>query len=192
MVSSPRFDLNSIYSLPSNSNGDEFAILDRSLGPRSSEYIYELAASLGIQHDSLLADAGCGTGKHCHELAGRFGCQVIGFDLAMPSLRGADQSPSSDRVQLVQGSIERIPLRDASVDLLWCRDMLVHVLDLDGALCECSRILRPRGKMLLYTTLETDLLEPREAERLSPPLAIQPVRPDSPQRSFGSAGSPLP
>ena len=106
----------------------------------------------------------------------------------MPSLRGADQSPSSDRVQLVQGSIERIPLRDASVDLLWCRDMLVHVLDLDGALCECSRILRPRGKMLLYTTLETDLLEPREAERLYRPLAIQPVRRDSLERSFVSAG----
>jgi ubiquinone/menaquinone biosynthesis C-methylase UbiE len=188
MVSSPQFDLNSIYSLLFKTHSDEFAILDRSLGPRSWEYIYELAAGLGIQHDSLLADAGCGTGKHCHELADRFGCRVIGFDLVSSSLRGADQPPSSDRVQLLEASIEDIPLRDASVDFVWCRDMLVHVPDLDIALCECSRILHPRGKMLLYTSLETELMEPHEAERLYRPLAIRPVRRYPLERSFASAG----
>ena len=182
------FDLNSIYSLLMKSHSDEFALLDRSLAPRSWEYVFDLADGLGIERGSLVADVGCGTGKYCYELAGRFGCRAIGFDLAFSSLRAADRPPSSDRVQLVQASIERLPLPDASVDFVWCRDMLVHVLDLDHALSECSRILRASGKMLVYTTSETDLMEPREAERLYRPLAIRPLRRDSLERSFVSAG----
>src|SRR5258708_24125354 len=66
--------------------------------------------------------------------------------------------------------------------------MMVHVSDLDGAVCECFRILRPRGKTLLYTTLETNLMEPRDAERLYRPLAIRLVRHESLERSFISTG----
>ena len=66
--------------------------------------------------------------------------------------------------------------------------MLVHIPDIDSAFRECACILRPRGKMLLYTTMETELLEPLEAERLYKPLAIRPVRRPELEQSFAAAG----
>lgn len=181
-------DLNEIYSFLWTVHGDDFAILDRSLDPRSWEYVFQLAASAGVRQDSFVADVGCGRGTHCFELASRFGCLAIGVDVVFASLRAATQEYASDRVQFIQGSIEQLPIQDESVDFVWCRDMLVHVPDRTRALRECARILRPFGRMLLYTTLETELMEPREAERLYRPLAIHRLRRDSLERSFAGAG----
>jgi ubiquinone/menaquinone biosynthesis C-methylase UbiE len=108
--------------------------------------VFELAASLGVYPDALVVDVGCGRGTRCVELTDRFGCRSIGVDVVFPPLR------YNDRVQLIQGSIEQLPIRDESVDFVWCRDMLVHVSDQTRALTECARILGPNGKMLLYTT----------------------------------------
>lgn len=55
--------------------------------------------------------------------------------------------------------------------------MLVHV-DLARGLAECHRALRPGGAMLVYVTLATDLMEPKEARRLYEPLAIVPENMD--------------
>jgi hypothetical protein len=55
---------------------------------------------------------------------------------------------------------------------VWCRDMLNHVADLRGAFSECARVLRRGGRMVIFHTFATDLLEPREAERLYAPLAV--------------------
>ena len=173
-------DLNEIYSFLWTAHGDDFEILDRSLRPRSWEYMFELAASAGIRQDSLVVDTGCGRGAHCSELVSRFGCHVIGVDVvSAPLLAG---------VQFIQASIDQLPIQDKSVNFVWCRDMLVHVPDPARALQECARVLLPTGKMLIYTTLETELMEPREAERLYRPLAIHPLRRDLLERSFASAG----
>jgi len=149
---------------------------------------FPIAASAGVRQDSLVADVGCGSGKHCFQVAERSGCRAIGTDLVHAPLRSTVAEESNDRVQLLQGSIEQLPIPDGSVDFVWCRDMLVHVADLPRALWECTRILRPAGKMLLYTTMETDLMEPREAERLYRPLAIYPLRRDALECAFDDAG----
>lgn len=181
-------DLNEIYSFLWTVHGDDFEELDQSLGPRSWEYIFELTARAGVDRESLVVDVGCGRGKHCFEMASRFGCRAIGIDVVYEPLRAAVREQSDDRVQVVQGSVERLPIGDDRVDFVWCRDMLVHVPDLEKALRECARILRRSGKMLVYTTLETDLMEPREAERLYGPLAIHPLRKASLQHASADAG----
>ena len=71
-----------------------------------------------------------------------------------------DPVPQADDV--LEGTIEELPLADASADWIWCRDVLVHV-DVERGLAECARVLKPGGRMLAYVTLATDLLEPREA-----------------------------
>lgn len=177
-------DINEIYSFLWTAHGGDFATLDQSLAPRSWEYVFELAASTGVNRDSVVVDVGCGRGTHCLEMARRFGCRAVGID----PVRDLMPEQADDRVQFVQGSIEQIPLADESADIVWCRDMLVHVADLGPALRECARILRPAGRMLVYTTLETELMEAREAERLYGPLAIHPLRKQSIERAFAGAG----
>ena len=94
------------------------------------------------------------------------------------------------RVGFVQGAIEHLPIRTASVDFVWCRDMLVHVRNLELGIRECCRALCDGGKMLAWVTVETELMEPREAERLYGPLGIEPgsVSEQQLEASFASAG----
>ena len=95
-------------------------------------------------------------------------------------------------VEIVEAGIEAMPLADGLADWIWCRDVLVHV-DLDRGFAECARILRPGGRMLAYVTLATELLEPREAQRLFEALAIVPESVDSAglERRAAAAGLTL-
>jgi SAM-dependent methyltransferase len=72
----------------------------------------------------------------------------------------------------VEAPIERLPLEDAAVDWVWCRDVLTHV-DAGRAFAECARVLRPRGKLLAYVTVATRRLEPLEAAELADALALE-------------------
>jgi ubiquinone/menaquinone biosynthesis C-methylase UbiE len=182
--------LDAVYANLWTAHGDEFAALDRSLKPRSWAYLFDVAAAyVGTQ--STVADVGCGRGNHCFELARRFGCRTVGVDLVLPPLHAAALSEDRPaRAEFVQGDIERLPIQSGSIDFVWCRDMLVHVRNLRAALRECCRILRPGGKMLAWVTMETELMERREAQRLYTPLAIEPksVSQRFLEASFKSAG----
>ena len=59
---------------------------------------------------------------------------------------------------------EELPIEDTSVDLIWCREVLVLVEALDAAFAECRRVLRTGGRMFIHDTFKTDRLEPRLAE----------------------------
>jgi ubiquinone/menaquinone biosynthesis C-methylase UbiE len=167
-------DLDAIYADLWTAHGDELAVLDESLRPRSWQFLFEMVRAARVGASSIVADIGCGRGNHSVELARRFGCRAIGIDLVLPPLQIASKrEDASPEVEFVQGEIECLPLRSASVDFIWCRDMLVHVRDLDAAARECARILRPGGSMLAWVTVETDLMEPLESERIYTPLAIE-------------------
>lgn len=166
--------LDAIYSHLWAAHSDEFSLLDRSLAPRSWTFLFDVATEAGISRNSVVADIGCGRGNHCVELGKRFDCRAIGIDIVLPPLRSAlldqDRGP---RIEFVQGNMEQLPIRTSSVDFVWCRDMLVHVRDVVSGIGECSRILRDHGKMLAWVTVETELMEPREAERLYAPLGVE-------------------
>jgi ubiquinone/menaquinone biosynthesis C-methylase UbiE len=183
--------LDAVYTHLWAAHGDEFAVLDRSLGPRSWTFLFDVAAAAGLGPDSLVVDVGCGRGNHCFELAQRFNSRAIGIDLVLPPLQSALLTEGrTPRIEFVQGAIEQLPIRTASVDFVWCRDMLVHIRNLESAIRECFRTLRSGGKMLAWATVETELMEPREAERLYSPLGIEPrsVSEQQLEASFASAG----
>jgi ubiquinone/menaquinone biosynthesis C-methylase UbiE len=139
-------------------------------------------------------DVGCGKGKQLAELAKRLDCHLIGVDpldlnleLAAERLR---QESLGHRVSLLKGSIEKLPLEEASVDFVWCLDMFNHVEDIDGALRECARVLRPGGAMMNCSAVGTGLLEPREAERVTHRLGINPatLSPERMAAAYQAAG----
>jgi SAM-dependent methyltransferase len=138
---------------------DEFrAALDESLLPRGPELLYELVERLGLPEGSVVVDVGCGDGRHSFRLAERFRFSVLGIDPFPPE----DEGP----VRFVRGAAEALPLADESADLIWCRDILIHVAELERAYTEFQRVLRDGGRALVYQTFATDRLEPREAEWL--------------------------
>jgi ubiquinone/menaquinone biosynthesis C-methylase UbiE len=162
----------------SGRSAELLAQLDQSLCPRSPSMLYNLAAESGINADSRVLDAGCGIGTHACGLAARYGCAVIGLDLAETNLKSARartrKEGLSDLVTYQQGDIQDMPFHDAMFDLVWCRDMLIHVRRLRKALAECARVLKPQEAMVVYTIFATDLLEPKEATWLYEVLDVVP------------------
>ncbi|GAC1554060.1 MAG: hypothetical protein NVS4B8_16840 [Herpetosiphon sp.] len=171
--------METIYSqLWSTHDGDLYTQLDESLRPRPHTMLYDRIATLGLTSASTVLDVGSGRGNHSCELARRFGCTVVGVDLAQMHVeqgraRAAREGVAS-QVRFQQGTIEALPFEDATLDVIWSRDMLLHVPNLVQSLKECARVLKPTGAMLVYTTFATDLMEDREAARLYEPLGIVP------------------
>jgi ubiquinone/menaquinone biosynthesis C-methylase UbiE len=151
------------------------AELERSLDPRPAESLYDAFAELGVEAGDVVLDVGCGDGTHSVELARRFGCQVLACDLIPRRLEDARERIAKEglegEIRVIGAPIESLPLEGEAVDYVWCRDMLNHVR-LGDALAECARVLKARGRMLVYQTFATELLEPREAERLFSAVAI--------------------
>jgi SAM-dependent methyltransferase len=164
---------------------DDFqSALDTSLNPRGPEMLYDLVSDLGLSPGATVVDIGCGEGAHTLRLAERFGFAVTGFDpvqrhieLGNARLAAAGkQFPElSRRVRFELGTAEAVPVDDASVDLVWCRDVLVHVAALDRAYAEFRRILRKGGRALVYQRFGTGRLEPREAEWLWKTMGVVPT-----------------
>ena len=77
-------------------------------------------------------------------------------------------------------------MADASADLVLCREMLYVVTDLDEALTECRRVLKPAGYLVAYQLFSTERLEPNEAVRFWG--SHEAVHRADPQRFEASAG----
>jgi SAM-dependent methyltransferase len=65
----------------------------------------------------------------------------------------------ADRVSFVLGTGEQIPCPDESFDLIAMMDVMEHVVDPDQVLSECSRVLRPGGRLALVFPPYYDLTQ---------------------------------
>jgi ubiquinone/menaquinone biosynthesis C-methylase UbiE len=102
----------------------------------------DLVRRYGTGRDIL--EAGCGTGLLLAEAA-RVGRSAMGLDLSRGMLAQARQRG----LCAVQGSLLRLPLPDASVDLVYSMKVLAHVPPIREALVELARVTRPGGHLLL-------------------------------------------
>jgi ArsR family transcriptional regulator len=98
-----------------------------------------------------VADLGCGEGYLTIETS-RWAGRVIAVDRSEAVLRRARSLASRRRVRNViwkRGELERLPIRDASVDVALLSQALHHAQDPARALGEAYRILVPGGRVLV-------------------------------------------
>jgi SAM-dependent methyltransferase len=94
----------------------------------------------------VAVDAACGTGRFSELLAAR-GHQVIGVDNSPDMLaRARARVPSGE---FRSGDLKRLPVADASADLVVCGLALTHVPDLRPVFAEFARVLRPGGQLVI-------------------------------------------
>jgi len=107
-----------------------------------------LAEFLPSRDAVSFVDAGCGDGRFAQLLAD-VGRQTwtpkVGIDRDVIRLIKARETFS----RLVSAELDSIPLAIASVDLAICNSTLEHVVNVEGALRELSRVLRPGGLLVL-------------------------------------------
>jgi malonyl-CoA O-methyltransferase len=140
---------------------------------------YDAAAALQMRvRDDLLAriaelkleplailDLGAGTGHSSRALKRRHPKSlVVAADIAIGMLeRAKQQSRWLRRFERVRADAYSLPLRNASVDLVFSSLMLQWCDDLDRVFAEISRVLKPGGAFLFSTFGPGTLSELREA-----------------------------
>ena len=124
-------------------------------------FVLETLLSL-LPDDTTVADLGCGTG-HLVEMLAPHVTKVIGVDREPAMLGLAKQR--SERIANTdwrQGGLEALPLHDQEIDAALCVLVLHHVADLDAAMCEISRALKPGGRCVIVDLLPHDRASYRE------------------------------
>lgn len=125
------------------------ARLDESLAPRGPSILLQAVRELDLPPDSRVVDVGCGEGAYAFRLATHFGFRVLGLDPVQRRLdvareaRRGEMPDIASRVSFERGSATGLPVPTSSLDLVWCRDVMVHVEDPDAAYAEFARALRP-------------------------------------------------
>jgi SAM-dependent methyltransferase len=104
---------------------------------------YDMALEIArvIPHGSQVLDVGCGNGFIAHHLTSMLGKPVMGIDVA----------PTTEaRIDFRCFDGQRLPVPDRSFDAVLLCYVLHHAQDLQTLLNEFRRVLRHRGKVIVY------------------------------------------
>jgi SAM-dependent methyltransferase len=102
-------------------------------------------------HGLDVVDVGCGTGFHLPGFAAT-ARHVVGVEPHEPSRLAAVRrcgEQGLENVAVLAGSAERMPLADASADVLVARFAYFFGPGCDAGIVECSRVLRRHGVMFV-------------------------------------------
>ncbi|WP_230374214.1 class I SAM-dependent methyltransferase [Pontivivens ytuae] len=92
-----------------------------------------------------LLDLGCGEGRFCRRLAGDVE-ELTGLD---PTTTLIARARALGGARFVEGRAERMPFADDSFDMVVSYLTLLDIGEIDAALDEVRRVLRPGGRVLI-------------------------------------------
>ncbi|MFZ1815882.1 MAG: methyltransferase domain-containing protein [Rhizobiaceae bacterium] len=105
----------------------------------------------GVNFDGAhVLDIGCGSGGiTCHLAREQPLAHITGFDVEQPVIdaasRMAEGEGFGERVSFVKGEPGPLPFGDASFDIVFSKDAMIHVSDKEALFGEVHRVLRPGG-----------------------------------------------
>ncbi len=126
----------------------ENAYLGAELTRRRQASFDALAPSRG----EVILDIGCGNGLLAAELARAVGPdgRVIGVDPSADMRAGAlARCRTFEAVEIHDGSAEALPVADAVADKVVSVQVFEYLPDLDAALQEALRVLKPQGRLVI-------------------------------------------
>jgi SAM-dependent methyltransferase len=111
------------------------------------EYVEQILPLIAahLPAEGRMLDIGCGEGQVARLAAAR-GMTPVGIDPALAQVSVARER--SGGASYAQGAAIPLPIADASVDAAVACLVFEHIADLDGALAEVGRVLRPGGTFL--------------------------------------------
>ena len=134
-----------------------------------------------VRPDAVL-DLGCGTGQLTQRLGEQFpDASIVGADLSNGMLeRAAQRAEAHDARAEISGFVradaQRLPLADASFDVITCTESFHWYADQEAAVSELGRLLRPGGRLVIASIATVTGFADDAIERATE-LAGRPIRP---------------
>ena len=124
-------------------------------GPDAREFAFQAIAEVSPRR---VLEVGCGEGELAERVARELGAEVVALDqsarmVELTAARGVDA-----RV----GDVQKLTFAAGDFDCAVAAWMLYHVPDVDGALAELARVVRPGGRLVAVTNGREHLREIRE------------------------------
>ena len=117
-----------------------------------------LVAAVVAAAPRRLLEVGCGWGELAEWLARETGAEVLATDLSPRMVELAGERG----VDACIADVQELPFEDGTFDVVVAAWMLYHVPDLDRAVAELARVLRPGGTLVAVTNSRFHLIELRE------------------------------
>ncbi|MHA2219546.1 MAG: methyltransferase domain-containing protein [Candidatus Hodarchaeales archaeon] len=156
-------------------------------GPSST---LRLAKQCHIGNDSRVLEVGCGTGYNAALITKKFGCIVVGVDIAQLSIKKARERAKheglTDRLDFQIGNAYNLSFDDESFDVV-ITEFVSQFLDMKKALNEFMRVLKPGGHVGINEMYkESDIpnqpaMQIHEAEELIAKLTELPFKLNTPE-----------
>jgi ubiquinone/menaquinone biosynthesis C-methylase UbiE/DNA-binding transcriptional ArsR family regulator len=120
----------------------------------------DIMGFLGLIDESWqVGDLGCGTGQ-LSEIIAPFARSVIAVDDSAAMIAAARKRlVSFDNVSVRAGSLEALPIDDASLDVALVFLVLHYVVEPELAIAEAHRVLKPGGRLIIVDMMPHDRQE---------------------------------
>lgn len=122
------------------------------------EHIVRYQAAIELVRGKVVLDIASGSG-YGTALLGETAKEVIGVDVDEPTVQYAAKNYAARNVSFKVGDGIRIPLDDASVDVVVSFETIEHIDNYRKFMAEVKRVLKPEGLFLLSTPNDAEFIE---------------------------------
>ena len=122
---------------------------DGYMSPGGPEEVARVLDGIDLVGKTVL-DIGCGSGGVTVDLVRRHSAgRVVGIDVegdvCAVSKKRVDAAGFADRIEILQVEPGPFPMADASLDIVFSKDAIIHIPDKEWLAREAFRVLRPGG-----------------------------------------------
>ncbi len=137
---------------PPYSNRDEVVLNANQWRTGASERVMNLISVMGVKAEDLTLDIGTGIGGSGRDVINTTQCTLVGANLSfnqLLSLRSLSLLADPENptyMKVVNANAGSLPFRDGTFDNIFSINAFYHITNLDQAISEVYRTLKPGGK----------------------------------------------
>ncbi|MDY6823835.1 MAG: methyltransferase domain-containing protein [Thermodesulfobacteriota bacterium] len=133
---------------------------DEPIFDASRRTVQTIADQVTLNENTRVVDIGAGYGGAARFIASQYGCKVSCLNL---SERENERNRQKNReqnldhlIEVIDGSFESLPYEDASFDVVWSEDAILHSGDKESVVKEVARILKKGGSFVFTDPMQAD------------------------------------
>jgi SAM-dependent methyltransferase len=110
---------------------------------------------LAVRKGGFILDAGCGTGVHSVRAA-KAGYRIEAVDISQVALEAARQHAQVagvvDQIRFSKANLTQLDFPSSHFDAVFSWGVIIHIPEIESALAELCRVLKPSGRVALQVT----------------------------------------